>query len=135
MPADVPSEPSSYNYHSLINLPIHLMIYETRVGLDVYSVVSPVPAGGGNPLEPLSAADICTISAQLSGANIRSRPEPDAPIIAVMAYRESAKPVARGIGTDRLPWWKLANSVWIRVDATVSGGNCNDVPLILPDNS
>ena len=134
VPGDVPVPPAAYDYHALINLPIHLMIYETRVSIDPYSVLSPVPVGGGSPIAQLSADDDCMITAHLHGANIRARPEPEAPIIAVMAYRESANPVERGIGTDRLPWWKLGNSIWIRVDATVSGGDCNAVPLILPDN-
>ncbi len=129
-----PTDPQAYDYHQLINLPIQLLIYQTRVSLAVYSIVSPAPATGGSPLENLSAADNCTISARQSGANIRSRPDPQAPVVAVMAYRESAEPLARGIGSDRLPWWKLADSIWIRVDATVIGGNCNDLPLILHES-
>ena len=134
MPAGPPTESAAYDYHALIGLPLHLMPYETRVGLDVYTVAAPVPEGGGSPLEHLTLADDCRISAALFGANIRSRPDPEAPIIAVMAYRESTMPMSRGIGSDRLPWWKLDVGIWIRVDATVSGGNCNEVPLILPQN-
>lgn len=131
VPSAAPTAPQPYDYHALINLPIHLMIYETRVSLDVNAVVSPVPVGGGNPLESVSAADDCTITAHLEGANIRARPDPEAPIIAVMAYRESAAPVERGIGNDRQPWWKLGNSIWVRGDATVSAGNCKAVPFVL----
>ena len=47
-----------------------------------------------------------------------------------MAFRESAEPLARGIGVDSLPWWKLGERIWVRVDATVSAGNCNALPLI-----
>lgn len=132
-PTSAPTEPAAYRYHELSRLPIHALPYEARVGLDVYTIADPVPAGGGNPLAALSSQAPCKFSALLSGANIRSRPDPEAPIIAVMAYRESAEPVARGIGADSLPWWKLADRIWVRVDATVSGGRCNDVPLIRAD--
>lgn len=133
-PAAPPSESEAYVYHELIGLPVHALPYETRVGVDVYTVVDPAPAGGGSPLEALAADAPCRFSAVLSGANIRSRPDPEAPIIAVMAYRESAEPIARGIGADSLPWWKLADRVWVRVDATVAGGNCNEIPLIRAEN-
>ena len=59
---------------------------------------------------------------------------PPRPVVAVMAYRESAEPIARGIGGDSLPWWKLADSVWVRVDATVAGGACNELRLIRVDD-
>ena len=134
IPAAAPLSPVAYDYQHLLSLPIHALLYPSRVSINVYAVATPVPADGGSPLTYISSDDSCRISAGLDGANIRSRPDPEAPIIAVMAYRESAEPVSRGIGVDRLPWWKLANSVWIRVDATVFGGNCNDVPLILPGN-
>jgi hypothetical protein len=132
-PSAPPSESEAYAYHELIGLPVHALPYETRVGLDVYTVVDPAPAGGGRPLEALAAVAPCRFSAVLSGANIRARPDPESPIIAVMAYRESAEPIARGIGADSLPWWKLADRVWVRVDATVAGGNCNEIPLIRPE--
>ncbi len=133
-PAASPSDSAAYVYHQLVQLPTHALPYETRVGVEVYTVVDPVPAGGGSPLEALAADAPCRFSAVLSGANIRARPDPAAPIIAVMAYRESAEPIARGIGADRLPWWKLADRIWVRVDATVSGGNCNEIPLIRAEN-
>lgn len=130
LPAAAPSPPVAYVYHDLLRLPIHALPYETRVGLDLYTLVEPVPEGGGSPLETLAAETRCKFAALPAGANVRSRPAPDAPIIAVMAYRESAQPIARGIGADGLPWWKLADSIWIRVDATFSAGDCNAVPLI-----
>ena len=129
-PAGPPSEPEAYAYHELIGLPIHALPSKTRVSLDRYLVVSPAPADGSSPLAALEADAPCTFSAVSSGANIRSRPDPEAPIIAVMAYRESAEPIARGIGADNRPWWKLADHIWVRVDASVAGGNCNDLPLI-----
>ena len=63
------------------------------------------------------------------GARIRSRPDPDAPVIALLGYRESADPMARAIGADNLPWWKLGESIWIRIDATVNGGELQRRPV------
>lgn len=122
--------PAPYGYQALSSLPVQALPYETRVSLDRYLVVRPAPADGSSPLEALETTAPCKFSAVLAGANMRSRPDPEAPVIAVMAYRESAEPIARGIGADRLPWWKLADRIWVRVDATVSGGSCNDLPLL-----
>ena len=130
MRATALTDPEAYNYQELSGLPIQALLYETRVSLDRYSLVMPAPADGGSPLEALEPAAPCKFSAVSSGANMRSRPDPEAPIIAVMAYRESAEPIARGIGADSRPWWKLADRVWVRVDATVSGGNCNALPFL-----
>lgn len=124
------TEPEAYNYLELSVLPIQALPYETRVSLDRYALIKPAPASGESPLEALESSAPCTFSAVSAGANIRSRPDPEAPIIAVMARRESAEPMARGIGADSRPWWKLADRVWVRVDATVSGGNCNDLPFL-----
>ena len=120
----------AYDYQDLSDLPIHALPYAARVSLDRYTLIKPAPASGGSPLEALESTAPCTFSAVSAGANIRSRPDPEAPVIAVMAYRESAEPIARGIGADSLPWWKLADRIWVRVDATVFGGNCNDLPLL-----
>ena len=133
-PGSAPSEPAAYTYHELSGLPIHALPFETRVSLHRYAVVAPAPADGGSPLEDLASDAPCKFSATRSGANIRSRPDPEAPIIAVMAYRESAEPIARAIGVDSKPWWKLADQIWVRVDASVAGGNCNDLPLIRAAN-
>jgi len=129
-PVDPPTEPDAYAYQELSRLPTKALPHETRVGLHLYAVVTPAPADGSSPLEELEADAPCKFSATSSGANIRSRPDPESPIIAVMAYRESAEPIARAIGDDSRPWWKLADQIWVRVDATVSGGNCNNLPLI-----
>lgn len=129
-PAGPPAEPTAYTYHELSGLPIQALPFETRVSLYPYAVVAPAPADGGSPLEDLASDAPCKFSATSAGANIRSRPDPEAPIIAVMAYRESAEPIARAIGVDSKPWWKLGEEIWVRVDAAVSGGNCNDLPLL-----
>ena len=128
-----PTAPAAYAYHELGALPIRALPEETRVSLDRYSVVLPPPSHGGSPLQSLAADAPFKIAALLAGANMRSRPDRDAPIIAVMAYRDNAEPVARGIGADRLPWWKLAERVWVRVDATVSAGDCTAVPFVRID--
>lgn len=130
--AEAPTEPVAYDYQHLLRLPIHTLIYPGRVSLALYTLATPAPRDGGSPLAYISSEDPCKVVAGPDGANLRSRPDPDAPIIAVMAHRHSAHPSARGIGADSLPWWKLAEGVWVRIDATTFGGNCKVIPLIRP---
>ena len=130
--ADAPSEPVAYDYQRWLNLPVHTLIHPSRVSLALYTLATPAPRDGGSPLTYISSEDPCKIVAGLDGANLRSRPDPAAPIIAVMAHNDSARPGSRAIGADSLPWWKLAEGVWIRIDATNFGGNCNAVPLLRP---
>ena len=132
--ADVPAAPSAYDYQSMLSLPIEALHYPTRVGLDPYTIIEKRPSDGESPLEGMPLEAPCKITAGTFGANIRSHPSPDSPVIAVMGHRESADPMARAIGSDDLLWWKLADHVWIRIDATVNGGNCSAVPLIAYDS-
>lgn len=132
--AAAPVDPSPYDYQRLLNLPIHTLIHPSRVSLALYTLATPAPQDGGSPLTYISSEAPCKIVAGRDGANLRSRPDPEAPIVAVMAHRDSALPASRSLGADSLPWWKLANSVWVRVDATDFGGNCQDVQLIRPGN-
>ncbi|MCY4537408.1 MAG: SH3 domain-containing protein [Chloroflexi bacterium] len=132
--AQIPAAPSAYDYQRMLRLPIAALHYPTRIGLDPYSIIAKRPSAGQSPLEGMSAEAPCKITAGTFGANIRSHPDPEASIIAVMGHRESADPIARAIGADDLLWWKLADHVWIRIDATVNGGKCSAVPLIAFDN-
>ena len=132
--AGIPAAPSAYDYQSMLNLPIAALPYPTRVGLDPYTIIDKRPSDGQSPLEGMSLEAPCKITAGTFGANIRSHPDPEAPVIAVMGHRESADPMARAIGVDDLLWWKLADHVWIRIDATVTGGKCSAVPLIAYDS-
>lgn len=132
--AEIPAAASAYDYQSMLNLPIAALPYPTRVGLDPYTIIDKRPSDDQSPLEGMSLEAPCKITAGTFGANIRSHPDPEAPIIAVMGHRESADPMARAIGADELLWWKLADHVWIRIDATVTGGKCSAVPLIAYDN-
>ena len=132
-PIESPSAPIPYDYHSLLDLPIDLLLHPVRIGLDVYSLVSPRPRDGGSPIAGMALDAPCTFTTGQSGAYIRSQPDPKAAIVGVLGYRESAQPLARAIGGDGLPWWKLAENVWIQINATVTGGDCNSVPFIETD--
>ena len=129
-PTESPTAPQAYDYHRLLRLPLDLLPRPARVGLDVYALVSRRPADGSSPIAGMALDDPCAFTTGQSGANIRVRPDPEALIIGAMCYRESAQPAARAIGSDGLPWWQLAESVWIRIDATVTGGDCRAVPFI-----
>ncbi len=127
-----PAAPQAYEYHSLSILPLHLLPYPSRVALDTGSLVEfvePTPPGDGSPSTDLPPDAPCTIAAMPNGANLRSRPDPAAPVIAVMHYRQSAQPVSRVIGSDSKPWWKLAERVWVRADVTTNAANCSALPF------
>ena len=130
IPADAPGEVLAYDFQRMMRLPIEALHYPGSVAMDAYSIVRRRPADGSNPLAALTNADPCQISAPTLGANIRSAPALDAPVIALLGPRESATPLARAFGGDESLWWKLADFVWIRIDATVFGGDCETVPLI-----
>ena len=129
-----PAQPQAYEYHALSSLPLYLLPYPSRVALDTVALVAPAPPGDSSPLVDLPADAPCTISAMRNGANLRSRPDSAAPVISVMSYRQTAQPVARVIGSDGKPWWQLADSVWVRADATANAANCSALPLSALDN-
>ena len=132
-PIDVPSIPLVYDYQELINLPIDLLSSPSRVGIDVYTLITPRPIGGESPIAGMALDAPCKFTVGQTGANIRSEPSPSGSIIGVMGYRESAKPIGRTIGAGSYPWWKLADGAWVRVDTTVTGGDCASVPNIPSD--
>lgn len=127
---EAPATPLIYDYNKLSNLPIELLPVSARVGLDISTLITPRPIGGESPIAGMALDAPCKFTTGETGANIRSAPGTSAPIIAVMAYRESAEPIARVIGLDGAPWWQLADDVWIRVDTTVTGGDCASVPRL-----
>ena len=129
-PTAAPAPAAAYDYHRMLKLPLEVLLYPTRVGLDPYTVIARRPSSGDSPLIDIALDAPCKISTGTFGARIRSRPDPDAPVIALMGYHESAHPTARAIGADNLPWWKLGESIWIRIDATDYAGNCSAIPLI-----
>ena len=125
-----PAAPQAYEYHALSSLPLHLLPYPSRVALDTGALVAPAPPGDSSPLAALAADAPCAIAAMRNGANLRSRPDPGAPVISVMSYRQSAQPLARVIGSDGKPWWQLADSVWVRADATANAANCSALAAV-----
>lgn len=124
-----PSTPLVYDYDALSPLPLSLLA-EVTLGRDVTALITPRPIGGESPIAGMALDAPCKLTTGESGANIRSEPSSSGEILAVLGYRESAEPIARVIGADGLPWWKLAEDVFIRIDTTVTGGNCTSVPRI-----
>ncbi len=123
-----PSTPLAYEYDELVSLPLDLLGEGTTLGRVVAPLITPRPIGGESPIAGMALNAPCKLTTGESGANIRSAPSPDGSILMVLGYRESAEPVARVIGSDGLPWWKLADGAWIRIDTTVTGGDCASVP-------
>jgi len=132
-PSESPTIPLVYDYQDLVNLPIDLLSDPSRVGIDIYTLITPRPISGESPIAGMALDAPCKFTVGQSGANVRSEPSAAGSIIAVMAYRESAEPIGRIVGAGSFPWWKLAEGVWIRVDTTVTGGDCSSVPNLTTD--
>jgi uncharacterized protein YgiM (DUF1202 family) len=128
--AEPPTAPRQYNYDALLALPLELLAEGTTLGQDISALITPRPMGGESPIADMGVDEPCRLTTGETGANIRSAPNPRADILGVLAYRESVEPIARTIGTDGLPWWQLADNVWMRVDASVTGGDCIAIPRI-----
>ena len=129
-PSEAPSIPLVYDYQALSSLPIDLLSSPSRVGIDIYTLVTPRPIGGESPIAGMALDAPCKFTVGETGANVRSEPSPSGSVIGVMSYRESANPIGRIVGAGSYPWWKLAEGAWVRVDTTVTGGDCASVPNI-----
>ena len=126
----VSSTPQAYDYERLLPLPLSLLPEPAYVAVDLRSILTPRPSPDASPLEGMALDAPCRITVGPDGANLRSGPGTDFPVRGVIAYRESAEPEGRTIGTDGQPWWRLAAGVWLRVDTTVTGGDCFSVPNV-----
>ena len=125
-----PGSPQSYDYESMLRLPYDVLPLPVFVGVDLATIIQPRPVSGESPIAGMALDAQCTITVGEDGSNIRVEPSTNAPIRGVMSYRESAQPIARANGLDGLPWWQLAEGVWVRVNTTVTGGDCISVPNI-----
>lgn len=126
----VPSLPEPYNYSVMLALPIQLLPRTVAVGLDIRTLLTPMPSNGNSPLEGMLLSDKCRITTGRGGANLRSGPGTIYPVVGVIGFRESAEPDGRAIGIDGAPWWRLTVGVWVRQDTTVFGGDCVSVPQV-----
>lgn len=131
--SEPPGIPRVYDYTELLALPLDLLPRTTTVAFDIYTIVAPRPAAGNSPIAGMALNAKCTFTVGETGANLRSGPGTSFPIVAVMGYRESAQPIGRTIGIDGAPWWKIAEGIWVRIDTTVTGGDCTAVSNVTFD--
>ncbi len=125
-----PEASQPYDYEAILRLPYDILPLPVFVGVDLATIIQPRPASGESPIAWMALDAQCTITVGEDGSNIRVEPSTDAPIRGVMSYRQSAQPIARANGLDGLPWWQLAEGVWVRVNTTVTGGDCISVPNV-----
>jgi len=131
IPMDAPSLRQPYRYEDLLSVPVEYLPRTLYIALDLSTIITPRPATGGSPLDGMLVDALCTITVGPGGVNLRAGPGTNYPIQGVMDFRESAKPIGRTMMSDG-GWWKLAEHVWLRVDTTVTGGDCFAIPSLDP---
>lgn len=124
------SEPASYDFARVDDLPVELLARAIYVGIDLTQIITPRPAEDVSPIADVLVTEPCRITTGETGANLRGGPGTEFPIRGVMAFRESAAPVGRAVGTDGGNWWMLARNVWVSAATTVTGGDCIAVPQV-----
>lgn len=134
-PAGPPSTMQVYAYDAMTRLPTLELPRPIYPAFVPETLIRPRPVPDASPLMDLTPEDDCRITVGPGGVNLRRGPGTDYPIGGAIGYRESATPIARAQGTDGQMWWKLANYIWLRVDTTVTGGNCISVPRLDPPPS
>ena len=121
--------PRPYDYKLLSRILVDRLPRPIFVALDFSTLIKPA-LDGVDPLEGLGMNDDCTIAALIEAANLREQPDPSARVRRVLQIGESAKPDARGAGSDNALWWRLAPDVWVSSNAVAALGDCGTLPVI-----
>lgn len=109
-------------------LPTQILPRYTYIGIELATIITPAPTIDRSPIADVLVADPCVITTGQGGANFRSGPGSEFPIRGVLAFRETANPISRVIGSDGLLWYELAQNIWVTSQVVVTGGDCLSVP-------
>ncbi len=109
-------------------LPTQILPRYTYIGIELNTIITPAPTVDRSPIADVLVDDPCVITTGEGGANLRSGPGSEFPIRGVLAFRETANPISRVIGSDVLLWYELAQNVWVTSQVVVTGGDCLSVP-------
>ena len=120
--------PTIYDFDRMAHLPTYALPRYVYIGLEIATLISPAPTDGTSPLTGILVNELCVITTGEGGSNLRAGAGREFPIRGVMAMRETARPIAKTIGTDGSIWWELAQNVWVSGATTVTGGDCVSVP-------
>ncbi len=130
VPAAPPIVPTRYAYERLFMLPLSLLPRSTYIDFDLAAIIRPAPTDGNSPLGGVLVTDPCVLTVGVDGVNLRTGAGTDFALRGTMNFRQSARVIARTIGTDGNPWWQLAPGVWISSVVSVTGGDCAAVPVV-----
>lgn len=109
-------------------LPTQILPRYTYIGIELATIITPAPTVDRSPIADVLVDDPCVITTGEGGANLRSGPGSEFPIRGVFAFRETANPISRVIGSNGLLWYELAQNVWVTSQVVVTGGDCLSVP-------
>lgn len=130
LPAAPPLVPTRYDYERLFMLPLSLLPRSTYIDFDLATIIRPAPIDGSSPLGGVLVTEPCVLTVGADGVNLRTGAGTDFALRGTMNFRQSARVIARAIGTDGNPWWQLAPGVWISSVVSVTGGDCAAVPTV-----
>lgn len=121
-------DPTPYEFARMAYLPTEILPEYVYIGLDLQTIITPAPGEDRSPIADVLATDRCILTTGPGGANLRGGPGTEFAVRGVLAFRETAYPVGRAMGSDGAIWWELAQNVWISSATTVTGGDCVAVP-------
>lgn len=125
---DVDSVISPYEISRLAPLPTEILPRYTYIGIELATIITPAPTDHRSPIADVLVDAQCVLTTGDGGANFRSGPGSEFPIRGVLAFRETANPIGRVIGSDGLLWYELAQNIWVTSQVVVTGGDCIGVP-------
>ncbi|RMF78310.1 MAG: WD40 repeat domain-containing protein [Chloroflexi bacterium] len=71
---------------------------------------------------------VCHVIARAT-ANLRAEPGTQFRVEDVLRHNVGARAILRTIDDEGFTWWQVENGLWIRDDAVVDEGNCDDLPI------
>lgn len=125
---DFPQSALPYRQSELGRLPLGLLPTEVLIEVDLRTIITPAPTIDRSPIIDMLVTDPCVITVGERGAFLRSGPGTEFASRGSMTYRQTARPIARTLGRDGLPWYQLGVQLWVSATVTVTGGDCGALP-------
>lgn len=128
LPLDGAAAIEPYEFSRVAYLPTEVLPRYIYIGLELSSIITPAPSEDKSPIADTLVTEPCVVTTGEGGANLRGGPSSEFPIRGVLAFRETANPIAKTNGSDGRIWWELAQNLWVNSSVVVTGGDCFAVP-------